>query len=218
VNRSTRINVATVGAVFGLSGMSHGFFETLQGNLPTPGLFVSAIGEAQRMWPHGNEPAFTVIPNFLATGIAAMLVGLALIVWSLGFVHRRRGPAVFLGLFVLLLLVGGGVAQVLFFPFFWLASTRIRAPLGWWRGVLRAPLRARLARGWPWFLALSAALLVGALVIATTGFVPGVDDPEAVLGVMLACLLAVALLLPLAFVSGFARDLDARPVAAPRPV
>ena len=214
MNHSTRVNVATMGAVFGLSGMSHGFFETLQGNVATPGLFVSAIGEAQRMWPHGSEPAFTVIPNFLATGIAAMLVGLALIVWSLGFVHRKHGPTVFLALFVLLLLVGGGVAQVLFFPFFWLASTRIRAPLTWWRGALPARLRARLARGWPWFLGLSAALLVCALVIATTGFVPGVDDPEAVLGVMLACLVSVVLLLPLAFVAGFARDLGARPVAA----
>lgn len=217
MNHSTRVNVATMGVVFGLSGMSHGFFEVLQGNVPTPGLLVSAIGEAQRMWPHGNEPAFTVIPNFLGTGIAAMVVGLALIVWSLGFVHQKHGPTVFLGLFVLLLLVGGGVAQVLFFPFFWLASTRIRRPLSWWRGVLPARLRAWLARGWPWLLVLSATLLVCALAIATTGFVPAVDDPEAVFGVMLACLVAVVLLLPLAFAAGFARDVDAEAVATPTP-
>ena len=60
--------------------MSHGFFEILQGNVSTPSLFISAIGESQKMWPHGNEPAFTLIPNFLVTGIAEMLVGLAIVV------------------------------------------------------------------------------------------------------------------------------------------
>jgi hypothetical protein len=44
------------------------------------------------MWPHGNEPAFTLIPNFLVTGIAAMIVGLIVIVWSLFFVQKQRGP------------------------------------------------------------------------------------------------------------------------------
>jgi hypothetical protein len=57
------------------------------------------------MWPHGNEPAFTLIPNFLVTGIAAMIVGLIVIVWSLFFVQKQRGPTVFLLLFILLLLV-----------------------------------------------------------------------------------------------------------------
>ncbi len=68
MNKATRINVATLGTIFGISGINHGFFETLQGNVPTPGLFIFAIGEAQKMWLHGDEPAFTIIPNFLLTG------------------------------------------------------------------------------------------------------------------------------------------------------
>ena len=116
MNRATRTNVATLGTIFGISGMSHGFFEILQGSVPTDGLFISAIGEAQKMWPHGDEPAFTLIPNFLLTGIAAMIVGLTIIIWSLGFVHKKNGPTVFILLFILLLVVGGGVAQILFFP------------------------------------------------------------------------------------------------------
>ena len=113
MNKATKINVATLGTIFGISGINHGFFETLQGNIPTPGLFIFAIGEAQKMWLHGDEPAFTIIPNFLLTGIAAMIVGLSIIIWSLGFVHKKNGPTVFILLFILLLLVGGGVAQIL---------------------------------------------------------------------------------------------------------
>ncbi|MGB8980624.1 MAG: hypothetical protein WCC12_01995, partial [Anaerolineales bacterium] len=99
MNKATRLTVATLGTIFGISGMNHGFFEILQGNVPTGSLFISAIGEAQKMWPHGNEPAFTLIPNFLMTGIAAMIVGLAIIIWSLGFVHKKNGPVVFILLF-----------------------------------------------------------------------------------------------------------------------
>src|SRR5512139_2192680 len=152
MNKATRINVATLGTIFGISGMSHGFFEALQGNVPTGGLFIYAIGEAQKMWPHGNEPALTFLPTFLLAGITSMIVGLSLIVWSLCFVHKKNGPTVFLILFIVLLLVGGGVAQVLFFPFIWLVSTRIRQPLAWWRRVLSVKVQESLARLWPWTL------------------------------------------------------------------
>jgi len=211
MNKATRITVATLGTIFGISGMSHGFFEILQGNVPTGGLFISAIGEAQKMWPHGNEPAFTLIPNFLMTGIAAMIVGLAIIVWSLAFVHKKNGPVVFILLFILLLMVGGGVAQIVFFPWIWLVSTRINKPLVWWRKILPVKIQKPLGKLWPWSLIISSALLVFVLEIATTGFVPAVNDPEAVLSIMLSCLGMEVVALPLTFVSGFAYDIAMRP-------
>jgi hypothetical protein len=214
MNRATRAVVATLGTIFGFSGMSHGFFEILQGNIPTGGLFIAAIGEAQRMWPHGNEYALTLIPNFLITGIAAMLVGLAIIIWSLGFVHKKHGPTILLLLFVLLLLVGGGVAQLLFFPWIWLVSTRINKPLTWWRRILPTKIQAPLGRLWIWSLIISSALLVFVLEIGVTGFVPTVNDPETVLAVMLICLVLEAVLLPLTFISGFARDIAMKPTIA----
>ncbi len=212
MNKATRITVATLGTIFGISGMSHGIFETLQGNVPTGGLFISAIGEAQKMWLHGNEPAFTLIPNFLMTGIAAMIVGLAIVFWSLGFVHKKYGPVVFILLFVLLLMVGGGVAQILFFPFIWLVSTRINQPLAWWRKTLPIKIQSSLAKLWPWSLVISSALLVFALEIATTGFVPTVNDTEIALSIMLSCLGMEVVLLPLTFVAGFAHDIVLRSV------
>ena len=63
MRNATRVIVSTLGVLFGISGMSHGFFETLQGNTPTNGLIIFAIGEANRMWIHGNKPAFTLIPQ-----------------------------------------------------------------------------------------------------------------------------------------------------------
>ncbi len=211
MNSATRITVATLGTIFGISGMNHGFFEILQGNVPTGGLWISAIGEARQMWPHGNEPAFTLIPNFLMTGIAAMLVGLAIMIGSLGFVHRKNGPAVFILLFILLLLVGGGVAQILFFPWIWLVSTRINRPLVWWRKTLPVKIQKPLGRLWPGSLILSSALLIVVFEIGVTGFIPAVRDPEVVLSIMLVCLGIEGVTLPITFVSGFAHDLAMRP-------
>jgi len=214
MNKATRINVATLGTIFGISGISHGFFETLQGNVPTNGLFIFAIGEAQKMWPHGNEPAFTLLPSFLLAGISAMSVGFAIIIWSLGFVHRKNGPTILLLLFITLLLVGGGTIQILFFPFIWIVSIRINQPLTWWQKILPIQIRKPLAMLWPWSLAISAGLLVFALVIATTGFVPGVRDSEVVLSIMLFCLGMEVIALPLTFVTGFAHDIVLEPILA----
>ncbi|MCB0155610.1 MAG: hypothetical protein KDF65_12510, partial [Anaerolineae bacterium] len=166
MNRATRINVTTVGVIFGFSGMTHGFAEILQGNTPTNGLFINAIaaGSSWTRWAEGGEGAFTIIPNFLITGILAMLVGLAIVVWSIGYVHKPRGPLVYLLLFILLFLVGGGIGQVPFFISAWAVSTRIHRPLHWWRNILPLAARQRLAQLWPGLLAVAALLILTALV------------------------------------------------------
>lgn len=210
MNRATRITVAALGIVLALSGISHGFFETLQGSVPTGGLVINAIDEAHRMWPHGSEPAFTVVPNVLVTGVLAIITGLAIIAWSVGFLQRRRGPLVFLLLFILLFLVGGGIGQVFFFTLAWAAATRIHRPLAGWQRALPPGLRRTLAGAWPGLVVVGPLLLLFALVVATTGFVPGVSDPDRALAIMLAALASSFILLILAFVAGFAHDIEAR--------
>jgi hypothetical protein len=208
MNRATRINVATSGVILAISGMlAHGLFEVLQGSTPTEGLIIQAIGPAHRMWVHGSEEAFTLIPNYLATGLLAMAVGLAIMVWSVGFVHRRHGALVFLLMFILLFLVGGGIGQVLLIVPASLAATRINKPLAWWRRVLPEGQRRLLARLWPWFLVLATTLFLLGLVISVTGWFPGVSDPDQILRIDWSMLLTALVLFLLAFVAGFAYDI-----------
>ena len=218
MNRTTRTTVAALGALLGVSGMNHGFFETLQGNHPTGGLLINAIG-AGNPWTRltqGGEGAFTLVPNFLATGLLAMATGLAIGVWSIGFVHRPRGPLVLFLLFVGLTLVGGGIGQIVFFCLVCALATQIGRPLTRWDTLLPAGPRLRLARLWPGALCLTIVLFVCALEIAIFGYVPGVNDLArsqyidwSILGVGLAMLL-------LTFAAAIARDL-ARPTQAPPP-
>ena len=135
----TRITASTLGVFFGLfSCINHGIFEILQGNKPTNGLVINAIGEMQKFWPEGTEPAFTLIPNFRMTGIASILVGIAIIIWSIWFLPGKHGRTVYLGLFILSFLVGGGMGQAFFFIPAWAFATRMGKPLNGWRKILPA--------------------------------------------------------------------------------
>ena len=208
INRAIQTIVATFGVIFGIGGVGHGLFEALQGNKATNGYVIHAIGEANRMWLYGNEPAFTIIPNFLITGIAAMLVGIAVIIWSWGFMHKKHASTIFLSLFILLFLVGGGIGQVVFFMIAWAMSTCIHSSLNWWRKVLPAGMRRFLSKLWRPFLITSTVLILFALQIAIFGFVPGVSNPNIISIIMVSTLGAGLLFLILAFISGCAHDLN----------
>ncbi len=197
-----------MGVFFAIGGIDHGFFEILHGNTPTTGFFIQAIGVANRFWVYGTEDAFTLIPNFLITGILAIIFSLAIMVWLVGFIHKPSGPSVFFLLFVCLFLVGGGVGQVFFFLPTWAVATRINKPLTWWRKVL--PETSRFKVGRLWLAALSTSLLcfLAALEIAIFGFVPGVNDPNMKNYICWSILTAGLVAALFTFVAGFARDIQ----------
>ncbi|MDX1413340.1 MAG: hypothetical protein R3293_04065 [Candidatus Promineifilaceae bacterium] len=205
---ATRIIATTIGVFFGLfSSVNHGFFELLQGNKPTGSLIIQAIGEEQRFWPLGTEEAFTLIPNFMITGIASMVVGVAIIIWSIWFLPTRHGRSVFLGLFILSFLVGGGIGQVVFFIPAWAFATRLNMPLTWWRKVLPQRSWPLLSKLWPVTLVLATAVMLAGLEMAIFGYFPGRSEPEAIQNTALLFVLASATLYIISFIAGFGHEL-----------
>jgi hypothetical protein len=93
--------------------MEHGLFETLQGNHEPQGIIIDAIGHQANSVFQGSEPALTIIPNFLATGILAMIVSLIVVIWAAKFVQRKNGVLLLILLSTILFLVGGGLAPLL---------------------------------------------------------------------------------------------------------
>ena len=157
-NRKIKITASTIGTLLGMAGIfNHGIFEILQGNTPTDGYFIEAIGEAHRYWIHGTEAAFTIIHNFLITGICAVLLGLAVILWSVKYIQTKRGATIFLLLLVLLTLVGGGIGYILVFVPTWAFATRINKPLNWWKKMI--PVRSRKIFAALWIYSLVATAI-----------------------------------------------------------
>ena len=190
-----------VSFMMGLSGMSHGLFEVLQGTAETggPGV-ISAIGPDHRMWIHGDEAAFTILPTFLASGITSILMSAALLGWSLVGLRRRGGAHVHLALFVLLFLFGGGIAQAPFFLVLWGFATLIPKPTG-----VRRP-GGLLARVWKPLLAGFIVLMTFALQAAITGAVPFVPDEDLALTVVLLCVAVALVASPLVYLGARAAD------------
>ena len=199
--------VTTIGVIFGISGLNHGFFEFLQGNTPTDGFVIQAIGEAQRFWPLGTEEAFTIIPNFLISGLLSMLIGFAIVVWSIWFIQTRHGRTVFLGLFILLFLVGGGIGQVAFFIPAWAFATRMDKPLTWWREVLPRNTWSFLSKIWMVLLIFATIIFSIGLEMAIFGLFPGLTDPEAIQSTAMTLVFISAILYMLTFIAGFGHEL-----------
>ena len=176
-------------------------------------MIIQAIGPANRMWIHGTEDAFTLVPNFLITGILAILVSLAIMVWSVGFIHTKQVPPS--SSFFCPAVPGGRGrwADRILCPT-WLFSTRINKPLTWWQKVLPENARRFLARLWPASLATGLLLFLAALEIAIVGFVPGVSNPDQRLYICWYLLLAALILFIFSFVAGFADDIQRRLAAA----
>jgi len=184
INRTIWLTAAVMGVTLAVAGFHHGFFETLQGNRPTPRIGIQSIGPDHVRWEYGTDDAITIIPNFLLTGIAAMGVSLAIVLWSLLGLRTNRGPLVLLALFVLLTLVGGGMGHIPFFVVLWAYATRIRSELPWWHQRLRRRLGNLLSRAWLPTLVLSALLFLAGLELSVFGFPPLRSDPDMLLVVI----------------------------------
>ncbi len=206
-NDATRIITVVLGITFAIGGLHHGFFESLQGNVRTESFVIQSIGPAQQMWEHGTDEAFTIIPNFLATGIAAILVSLLIIFWCIRFMHLRHGPLGFLLLFILLTLVGGGIGHIFFFLPAWAYSTRINKPLRGWRKILSGSFGRIISTGWAYSVTFASLCFIIGLEISVFGFVPGVSEPNEILEICWGFLLLGLIFLNISYISGFAYDI-----------
>lgn len=210
-NRKTSLTTSVIGVLLGMGGIfNHGLFEILQGYMPTPGYYIEAIGPQHRFWLHGTEGAFTVIPNFLLTGISVIVIGLAVIVWSVKYIQTKHGASVFLALLVLLTLVGGGIGHILIFLPTWAWATRINKALIRWEKLLPVKLRKSLSGLWPYVLTATAVSWLLVMELGIFGYVPGLNNPDAILNIVFALLFSTLILVNATYICALARDLKER--------
>jgi len=206
---AVRMTASAFGVYAGLLGMEHGYFETLQGNVAPEGLKILAVSPWELPFPFGHEPAMTVLPNLLVTGIVAMIVGLGIVLWSAAFVQSRHGGAGLFLLSILLLLCGGGFGPISLLIVACIAASRIGKP----RTRARTDLpngRMRLPEKlWPWSFA-------GALLWVPAEFVAGQilhlknDHRQILTNMNLMLSYPMLGLFVLTLVAGFAREIESR--------
>lgn len=183
--------------VFGLfaaaAAAEHGVGEVLQGNRAPAGPFIQSWPGSDFFRIEGGEPALTLVPNLLGSGVLTLLLS-ALLAWRVMAGSARRPRLDLFGLSLLLLLVGGGFGP----PLLGLAVAAAASAA--------APKRDRgsetLARAFWWILAIT--------VLAWLALVPGLPLLDLAFGTGDAALLPVILaafsLFPLCVVAARAAD------------
>jgi len=206
--------ISAFGLVAGLAGLEHGIGEVLQGNAVPAGLVFPSWPEAAFFRIVAGEPAMSLVPNLLASGILTIVVSLGFLVWALTFPRHKASAPVLLGLSVLWLLVGGGFGPPLLGMILGITAARAQVVSGRTRPA-SGPRRA-LAALWPWCFA--AGLTAWLLVMPGTMLLDrwfGLRHPKMMEVLVPVFILSAFGLLALAILTGLIRDRLAASAAAP---
>ncbi len=159
MRKATKSVAVWFGIVAGIAGFEHGYYETLQGNTAPAGFVFPSWGppcDPAQIW-HACEPAMSILPNFLVTGILAMLLSLAIIVCSGWFIQSKQGGLALILLSIVLLLFGGGFFPPIIGLVGGFAGTRIHKPItGQPGGATRFASTL-----WPWPLVIFVSWTLG---------------------------------------------------------
>ena len=165
---AARLNASTFGFLCGLGGITHGVGEMLQGNVTPSGIFMNSWTQGPIATNMGGEPAMTIVPNLLFTGLLTIILSLATIVWSVMFVQRKHGGLVLILLSIAMLLVGACFAPPIVGILAGVAGLGINART-WWGTRLPISIQHFLARSWPWVFGICLIngifLVVGSIIL-----------------------------------------------------
>ena len=198
MRKATKSVATWFGITAGIAGLEHGYFEILQGNKSTESLMIASIGHPcvpEEVW-NACEPALTIIPNYLVSGILSIIIGFLILAWSAAFIQRNRGGIILILLSIALLLFGGGIFPPLIGIVGGLAGTRINKPLTGEQPDRSVSFGARL---WPWPLAIFLAWIWGQWIL-------GYFYNDFLQGIMVYGVLLILIMMPLSLFAGYSKD------------
>ncbi|MHB0965566.1 MAG: hypothetical protein ACYC36_03840, partial [Bellilinea sp.] len=150
MRNATRMTISTFGGLVGLMGMEHGLGEILQGNIKPDGLMILSWPDSAFFQILGGEPAMTIVPNMLVSGILATLVSLTYLAWVVWLIDYKHSGWVLTILSVLMLLFGGGIFPPIFGGLIAAVAANRRATSIWVGKLFSENVHLVLAKAWPW--------------------------------------------------------------------
>ena len=139
MNKVTSILFVTLGILAGIMGIEHGIGEVLEGDRPTNGLLILSWPDSAFFEIMAGEPAMTIIPNYLLTGLLAILFSGAFLVLLVMPGPDRKAIMILFALLILMLLFGGGFGPPVLGTIAVLIACKRNSPLNTWS---RLPTRS----------------------------------------------------------------------------
>lgn len=153
MKKAMHVFVSTFGGIVGLMGLEHAIGEILQGNIQQDGLFILSWPDSPFFRILSGEPAMTIVPNILLTGILAAIFSLMYFVGTVWYVDRKHIGLVLMILAIPMLLFGGGIFPPVLGILIGFFASRSRAMTTWAEMKLSKGLQSLLAKVWPWIFA-----------------------------------------------------------------
>lgn len=207
---AARLTISAFGVLAAIAGFEHGLGEILQGNRPPDGIMILSWPDSPFFQILSGEPAMTVIPDLLTSGVLTVLVSLAFLLFVTTQVHKKLAGWVLLLMSILWLLVGGGFGP----PILGLIlSAAVFAQRASGQGDARKLGSVRRFVGSVWPLVFAAGLIAWLMVFPGLNLLDYTLQVDLSDGFVYAVILSAFVLLFLSLWAGSARD-SARRVEA----
>lgn len=186
---AARVSISTFSVIMAMAGIEHGIGEILQGSVAPPGMVFPSWPEAGFFRVVAGEPAMTILPNLLVTGILAVLFSLAYVIWALWFSERKRSVIILILLALAMLLFGGGLFPPVLAMLLALPGAHVGPLTAWFHDHLPQGLLRILKTAWLWSYAISIlawlCLCPGINILA---HFYGIENPDLTLIVLVSAL------------------------------
>jgi hypothetical protein len=158
MKNATQTTIAVFGTLMGLAGIEHGVGEILQGSSAPAGIIFSSWPNSVFFRCMAGEPAMSLIPNLLITGILSILFSTAFIVCALFLAERKGSSAALILLSIVMLLSGGGIFPPVLAFFIGLLATRLNKSSAKENTYAQpSGLPRLLGTAWPWIFIIAIA-------------------------------------------------------------
>lgn len=203
MNKATTALFLTLGILAGIMGIEHGIGEVLEGYRPTESIYILSWPNSTFFAIMAGEPAMTIIPNYLVTGLLAIFFSCLFLVVLVKSSLNGKTLTILFALLILMLLTGGGFGPPILGIIAVLIACKRHSPLRTW-SKLPPKFHSVLSRLWPWSFGLC---LIGWLMMfpgaALIVFFTGMDHEL----LMIIPILIAFTFIPITLLLGFSRDI-----------
>ncbi|MBN2093324.1 hypothetical protein JW964_27110 [candidate division KSB1 bacterium] len=203
MNKATKTLYLMLGIFAGIMGIEHGIGEVLQGYRPIDGVFILSWPDSPFFEIMSGEPAMTIIPNYLVTGLLAIFFSSVFLGMLVKLNLDGKAITILFVLLILILLTGGGFGPPILGVIAGLIALKRNSPLKTWN-KLPAKYHDVLSKFWRWSFGLC---LIGWLMLF-----PGASLIVFFTGLESAWLMIVPILIAFTFIPitlflGFSYDI-----------
>jgi hypothetical protein len=155
MKNASSISIFAFGIIVSVAGIEHGIGEILQGNHAPTGVMIESWPGSPFFRMLAGEPAMTIIPNLLVTGILAIFTTLLFLLLSTVWNRKKMAGWMMIPTAIAMLLCGAGMCPPILVIILGVATIIMNTPLR--KKHPQQPPRSQqfLARLWPGSLIIS---------------------------------------------------------------